>query len=205
MLREGQQHQITRLQKRTPLRVFIPIDLERAVDLMKYGLDSRPGNVQRELSGKGVVRALGVESNLATAASEGAIVVGVSIQGRHLYPMTSSSRLEQYASQRYPESYNPVISHILLDNPPDNEAILNSQITLGNVTKFYLIKYDGQGFRDHRSTTVQAALTPEEFQEWVILRRSRKAEQVSGQISGHHRWKQMHRLHSDHGHTTTHS
>lgn len=202
MLREGQQPQIAMLQKRTPLRVFIPMDLERAIELMKYGLDSRPGNVQRELSGKGVVRALEVESDLATAAQEGGVVVGVNIQGRHLYPMTSSSQLEQYAARRYPKSYNPVVSHILLDNPPDNEAILNAQITLTDVTTFYLIKYDGEGYRDHGSTQVRAALTPTEFQEWLILRRARKAEQASGQIAGTHRWHSMHRLHSDKGHTT---
>lgn len=199
MLREGQQPQIAMLQKRTPVRVFIPMDLKMAVDLMKYGLDSRPGNIKRELSGRGVVRALEVESSLATAAKEGAVVVGVGIQGRHLYPMTSSGKLEQFAAERYPQSFNPVISHILLDQPSDNEAVLNAQITLSNVTKFYLIKYDGQGLHVHDSTTVQAALSPEEFQEWLILRRGRETEKASGQIIGTHRWQQMHRLHGDHG------
>ncbi len=199
----GQQRQVARLQNRTPLRVFIPMDLDRAVELMKFGLDSRPGNVNRELSGKGVVRALEVESDLTTAAKEGAIVVEVTIQGRHLYPMTSTSQLEQFAGNRYPESSNPVISHILLDTPPDNEAVLNAQITLADVVTFYLVKYDGEGFRDHSSTKVQGALTTEEFQEWLILRRQRKAEQASGQIAGTKRWKQMHRLHGDNGHTST--
>lgn len=202
MLIEGQSRQIAMLQKHTPLRVFIPMDLTRAVELMKYGLDSRPGNVQRELSGKGVVRALEVESNLDTAAKEGAIVVGVQIQGRHLYPMTSSSRLEQYAAQRYPMSFNPVVSHLLLDNPPNNEAVLNAQITLNDVTTFYLIRYDGEGFRQRGNTTVLASLTPEEFQEWLILHRQRQTEKASGQTAGIHRWHQMHRLHGDRGHTS---
>lgn len=204
MLIEGQGHQVAMLQKRTPIRVFIPMDLERAIELMKYGLDSRPGNVQRELSGKGVVRALEVEYNLDTAAKEGAIVVGVTIQGRHMYPATSSSRLEQYASQRYPKSFNPVVSHLLLDNPPDNEVILNAQISLSDVTKFYLIRYDGEGYHDRTNTQVKGALTPEEFQEWLILLRGRHAEMKSGQTAGNHRWQQMHRLHGDKGHTSTH-
>ena len=203
MLVEGQNRQIAMLQKRTPLRVFIPMDLERAIELMKYGLDSRPGNVQRELSGKGVVKALEVENDLRTAAKEGAIVVGVQVQGRHLYPASVTSRIQEYASRRYPESFNPVVSHILLDNPPDNEVILNAQISLSDVTKFYLIRYDGEGFHQRGNTTVLASLTPEEFQEWLILFRQRQVEKASGQTAGIHRWHSMHRLHGDHGHTST--
>lgn len=201
-MKEGQAHQIAMLQKHTPLRVFIPMNLNIALELVKYGLDSRPGNVQRELTGKGVVKALQAESNLDAAAKEGSIVVGLQIMGRNLYPSTSSSKLEAMAHAKYPQSFNPVVSYILLENPIDTEVILNGQFSLGDVTKFYLIKYDAEGFHVHDSTQVTTALSPEEFREWYIIHRGHQAEKKSGQPVGTHRWRHTHRLHGDQGHTT---
>lgn len=193
-LNEGQVEQIETLRPNTVLRAYLPMSLKSALELVKYGLDSRPGAVQHEVTGKGVVGVLSVERDLSRAAGRGQpIVVGTVIRGKNLYPAYVTSELKAKADKLYPRSFNPPVSYLLLHPGGDDQVLLNAQIHPEDVTRFHLVGFDEDGFTLYGNKEVTASYDTERFLQWYVIYRGRRVERMANMPPGGNRLQQAHR------------
>ena len=183
MLKEGHRDQVAMMQKNTLVRLFLPLDVATTLTLLTYGLDSRVGG-KKEVTGKGVLPVLEAEYYLEDAAQEGTVVVQVWVKGKYLYPGSTTTRYEQIAAQKYPDSFNPTVSLALLDRDRNTEVLINGQIGAEDVVKIYLVGYHPEGLRLTGEHSVQAEYSPEEFLNWYTGFKSRQAQMKSGTEPG---------------------
>jgi len=193
-LSEGQIEQIEMLHPNSALRIYIPMQLGSALELLKYGLDSRPGAVQHEVTGKGVVEPLAVDCDLSRAAGSGQpIVVGTIVRGKNLYPSYVTAELKAKAEKLYPRSSNAPVSYLLLHPRRDDQVLLNAQIHPEDVTRFHLVGFDENGFTLYGNKKVIASYDAEQFLRWYIIYRGRRAERRGNLAPGGSRVQQAHR------------
>jgi len=140
---EGQREQISKLGPSAPVTLYHPTDIDGAADIVteKNRLDSYE-----------------VYPSLKHAVKHSNIVVQFYGQGKDLEVSERSSKRhgdQSYAAQRFPDSFNPILSFTLLSLTP--MVYYTGLLSPHNIDKIYVMQ-NGR----------PEALTPEEYLRYTI-------------------------------------
>ncbi len=166
-LMEGQENQIRNLHTRSTLRLYMPLSVEEAYDVLEHGLSSI-GRHQGETGSISKLEGFPVTHSLRHAMEKGDIVLQFNDIGGHLAvpPHLSNTEMHRLANQHYPESQMPLVSLVLLNNK-EPWVEYHSILSKSRMDAFHLSGYDIEGRKTPR-TSINDTLTREQFETWVV-------------------------------------
>jgi hypothetical protein len=150
---EGQKEQISRLGPSAPVTLYHPTDLDGATDIVTE--KNRPNSYK-------------VYPSLKHAVKHGNIVVQFYGQGKDIEAPRKRHNDPTYAEQKFPDSFNPVVSFTLLSLTP--MVYYTGLLSLHNIDKIYMMQ-NGR----------PEAMTPEELLRYSIKVRGNNKRQQQRQ------------------------
>lgn len=165
-LMEGQEDKIARLHTRTPVRLYLPLNIRDAIRVSESGL----GSISKHDTGSGLSHEPGfpVTHTMREAVKQGDVVLQFWDKAERLAvpDQYKTKTRHHFAQQRYPESQKPMVSLFLL-NEKFPWAVYHGILDPHQIDLLHLITYDKDGQRIERAG-VQDSMTPEEFNVWAI-------------------------------------